>query len=252
LKRFALGRSAFFILGVLALLACSSPALPLLSKAQPTATTRPTRTPRPTVTATATDTPVPTSTTASTEAPTAVPPTAAPDLPTNTPGPKPPTNTPRPPTNTPKPAPPTNTPQPPPPAFDFTGTFADAPFEHTCKEPNPFIAVRLVDRGGNPLPGYYIHVGKDGNQGWWTLPTASSFKQSDTPYAHNADFLVAYSIKYYVTVFRQPQETFDIGAAISNEVSVYFPPRDDDNCGTGGSGTTTGIRVAFVTFTYNR
>lgn len=250
------------IVSVLALLACSAPALPVLTRADSEPTARPTRTVRPSATATETDTVTPANTATATSVPataTSVPPTTAPAVATNTPGPKPPTNTPRPPTNTPPPAPPTNTPVPPAkatPAQEFSGSFNDAPDAHSCKVTNPFIAVRVVDRTGKPLPGYYIHVGRDGNWSYFNpFPTTSTLKDADKSYAYNADFLVAYSIKYYVTLFRQPHQPtdpFNISESISNEVTAYFPPRDDDNCAPGGSGSTVGIRVAPITFVYNR
>ena len=241
-----------FPLCVLALLACSAPALPVLTQAEPSATTRPTRTPRPTFSVTPTDTVIPTSSATATLTVTSVPPTSTTAPPTNTAAPKAPTNTPRPPTNTPPP-PPTQAPQPTAiPATEFTGSLSSSAEARTCKVTTPFIAIRVVDRAGTPLPGYYAHIGMDGNFSKWTFATTSTLKDANTAYAHNADWLVAYSSKYYVTVFRQPQDPFSVSNAISNEVTVYFPPRDDDNCLPGGTGIANGLRVAPISFVLNR
>jgi hypothetical protein len=165
--------------------------------------------------------------------------------PTNTPRPRP-TNTPAPP---PPPPPPTNTPIPP---YDFSGSVGDLRDSYSCRLSNAFIAIKVVNREGKPMKGLVGHVGRDGNWSKWTFPTTDVLKDQDKAYAYNADFTVAFGVKYYVSLFAQEDEPVNIGKALSGpkEVEIYFPPKDEDNCES--TGRANGIRVAPITFVYNR
>lgn len=108
----------------------------------------------------------------------------------------------------------------------------------------------MVDRAGKPLPGYVVHVGQDGTHfSAWTNPTTGVTKD---PYGYNADFSVGPS-KFYVAVFRDKVDPYDIGQAISNEVTVYVEPNDDDACSQSeGKNNGNKVRIAPVQFVYNR
>lgn len=112
------------------------------------------------------------------------------------------------------------------------------------------IVVRVVDRAGKPLPGYLVHIGQDGSHfSSWTLPTTDAAKD---PYGYNADFSVGPS-KFYVAVFRSKVDPYDIGQSISNEVTVYVEPNDDDACSQSeGKNNGNKVRMAAVQFIYNR
>ena len=112
--------------------------------------------------------------------------------------------------------------------------------------------MRVIDRNGKPLKGYVAHIGKDGDWSKWAAPSTDVLKDADKAYAYNADFGVAFGVKYYVSLFAQEMENFNVGQALSGpkEVEVYFPLKDEDDCET--SGRTKGIRVAPVIFTFNR
>ena len=167
----------------------------------------------------------------------------------------PPTDTARP-TNTPRPVIPTATftPAPPPPtatpAQEFTG--AEMPLLPESYRCSGFqgIVVRVVDRAGKPLPGYLVHIGQDGTHfSAWTNPTTGVTKD---PYGYNADFSVGPS-KFYVAVFRSKVDPYDVGQAISNEVTVYVEPDDTDACSqTEGKNNGNKVRIAPVQFIYNR
>lgn len=107
-----------------------------------------------------------------------------------------------------------------------------------------------MDREGKPLPGYYIHIGQDGSHfSAWTVPTVATTKD---PYGYNADFHVGPS-KFYVNVFREKVDPYDISRSISNEVTVYIEPRDDDTCAlSDGKGAGKTVRIPAVQFVYNR
>lgn len=254
-------RIAFFcgiLLAALATLACGLPSLPLpsLARVEPTATIRPTRTVGPTFTPTPTETPPPTTTSTPTKTNTPIP--------TATLTAVPPTDTPVPPTptNTRRPVPPTATftaaPPPPPatPSNEFSGFVGDLSDAYSCSVSTPFIAIRIVDRSGKPLKGYIAHIGRDGDWSKWTLPSSDIIKDGNRSYGYNADYLVSYGIKYYISLFREQVDPFNSAAALSRtadgkpEVEIYIPPRDDDSC--QGSNRSTSIRVAPVTFVYNR
>jgi hypothetical protein len=116
---------------------------------------------------------------------------------------------------------------------------------------NPFIAVQVVDRGNNPMKDFYVHIGTDGSWGDWMKPTTASFKQVGG-FQYNADYLRGAN-KYYITVFRQPVEPFNIHAAVSNEVTVRIDDLDEEACNQSEGKNTGGrIRVAAVRFVYNR
>src|SRR5262249_4730240 len=152
----------------------------------PTFTPTPSETPSPTSspTPTRTNTPLPTN-------------TFTPEPPTDTPVPPTPTNTsrPRPPTATFTPAPPPPTPTP---RFEFTGAEVDVRGTYKCTVV-PAIYIAVVDRAGQPLKGYQVHIGKDGDYSKWTFPTESAFKSLlSNGFAYNADFGAGPS-KWYVT-----------------------------------------------------
>jgi hypothetical protein len=249
--------SLLLCLTVLVTLACGMPSLPVLTRAEPTATPRATRTSRPTFTPTATDTAIPptppTATATNTAAPTdtpVVPPTEVPP-PTNTPGPRPPTNTPRPPTNTPPPAPPTNTPQPtspPAPQFQFTAAVGDTSASNNCALTS--IVGQIVNRSGNPIGGFKFHVSADGWNGVDSNASRNAFDNAGAPTQHNADVVLANTYppkagKWYVVLID------DNGSPLSNSLAVTTDPDTDAKpCGvkTAKGG---GIQVVPVVFTRN-
>ena len=250
---------------VLAAVACNGPSLPILTKAEPTATPRATRTPRPTFTPVLADTDTPAGpTAANTGAPTTVaqaPATSAPvpDEPTNTPAPKPPTNTPapRPPTNTPRPAPPTNTPQPPappantpvPPApqLQFTAGVGDTSFSNNCSL--TAINGQIVNKAGDPIGGFKFHVSADGWKGADSNASSNGWSNANAPTKYNADVILDSRApkpgKWYVTLVD------DEGNALSNTLTVYTDGQSDTkDCGiaTKNGG---GVQVVPVVFRRN-
>jgi hypothetical protein len=167
---------------ILLSLACAAPALPIIARAQPTSTPRPTRTSRPTFTPTPTDSPTPTFTATATRTNT--------PLPTATFTPVPPTNTPVPPTatNTRRPIPPTLTftPAPPPPptntpAPTFAFHVADVRGWPNCSSYGIFGAV--AGSGGGRVAGVTVqfYVPGGGKIGEATTTTRSD----DRNYEYN-------------------------------------------------------------------
>lgn len=241
-------------LAALSSVACELPSLAAL-RPEPTVTPRPTRTARPTFTATATDTPPPTATATRTPTSTPLPPTVTDTpLPTNTPLP---TDTQGPPTATRRP-PPTNTPAPPPPppptatpADEFTAQLAPpTAVSYSCDQ--SYIAARVVDRAGKPMPNYYVHFGQDGSHFSFFIPTTS---ESKPPFGYNASITLNSSgnLKIYVTLFRQKLDGYDASQKISNEVIVQIDAKDEQACANSeNKNGGTAVRVALVTFTYNR
>ncbi len=240
---------------VLAALACSAPSLPVLTRAQPTATPRVTRTSRPTFTPTPTDTEIPATPPTATATNTPLP-TDTPEVPpTNTPAPKPPTNTPapRPPTNTPRPAPPTNTPQAAPPTntaapqFQFSASLGDTSFSNNCSL--TAINGQIVNRAGDPIGGFKFHVSADGWKGVDSNSSTNGFSNSGAPTRYNADVILDSRFpkpgKWYVTLVD------DNDNALSNMLTVYTDGQSDTkDCGVATK-NGGGLQVVPVVFTRN-
>ena len=112
--------------------------------------------------------------------------------------------------------------------------------------------MRVVDRAGKPLPGYYVHFGQDGSHFSFFIPTTNEAK---APFNYNASMNLnaAGALKIYVTIFREKLDSYDAAQKISNEVIVQLDARDEEACAASeNKNGGNAVRVAAVTFTYNR
>lgn len=102
------------------------------------------------------------------------------------------------------------------------------------------------------MKGFQVHIGKDGNFSDWTFPTTDAFKTLSNGFQYNAEYGAGPS-KWYVAIFRERVDPFDINQAISNEVPVRIEDLDEEACASSDGKNTGGRqRIAAVRFVYNR